>query len=153
MEKSSLARRARALDKFHAIANVFRVRLASSCLSQFGNEKSDFLSAERCTVADFRHTIDRVSAVSSQSTPLARRFSPTFEMGCSTQIRTPARRAGGRGFESRRSRQLFDPNACSLLFTRRVIIAYVSRSPNRDEMATAQPAANVERVYLSLGAN
>jgi hypothetical protein len=48
---------------------------------------------------------------------------------------------------------LFDPNACSLLFTRRVIIAYVSRSPNRDEMATAQPAANVERVYLSLGAN
>jgi hypothetical protein len=35
-------------------------RRASSCLSLFGNEKSDFLSAERCTVTDFRHTIARV---------------------------------------------------------------------------------------------
>jgi hypothetical protein len=60
---------------------------------------------ECCPVTDFRHTIDRVSAVSSQSTPLARQFSPTFGTGCFTQSRTPAGHAGGRGLGSRRSRQ------------------------------------------------
>jgi hypothetical protein len=48
------------------------------------------------------------SLFSSQSTPLARQFSLTFGTGCFTQIRTPACHAGGRGFESRRSRQVFD---------------------------------------------
>jgi hypothetical protein len=111
VEKLMFAGRAGALDKFHAIPNAFRVRPPESklLLSQFGNEKSDFLSAERCAVTDVRHPIDRVPAVSSQSTSLARRFFPTFGMGCSTQIRTSARRAGGRGFESRRSPPIVRP--------------------------------------------
>jgi hypothetical protein len=59
---------------------------------------------ERCPLTDFRRTIDRVFAVSSRSTPLASQFSPTLGTGRFTQIRTPACQAGGRGFESRRSR-------------------------------------------------
>jgi hypothetical protein len=44
---------ARALGKFHAIADVFHVRIGGDqapCLSNFVDVKSDFLSAERCPV-------------------------------------------------------------------------------------------------------
>src|SRR5208337_3284529 len=41
---------------------------------------------ERCPVTDFRHTIDRASAVSSLSTPLARQFSLTFALAASLKL-------------------------------------------------------------------
>jgi hypothetical protein len=48
-----LAGCARALDKFHAIANVFESGLGEDqapCLRNFVEVKSDFVSAERCPV-------------------------------------------------------------------------------------------------------
>ena len=51
-EKLMLAGWARALDKFDVMQMCFRVRIGGPrpCLRNFVDEKSDFLSAERCPV-------------------------------------------------------------------------------------------------------
>jgi len=51
-EKLMLAGWARALDKFDVMQMCFRARIGGPrpCLRNFVDEKSDFLSAERCPV-------------------------------------------------------------------------------------------------------